>query len=187
MSAQDAAAAAARFAAAARADVAVAVEDSPVGRLVLARTGRGLVRVAYEDLAGGLDPVLEELAARVSPRVLEQPARLDDVRRELDAFFAGTLVRFTVPVDLRLAGGFGLEVLRATRRIPPGQTRSYGEVAALAGSPRAHRAAGTALGRNPIPIVVPCHRVLPSTGALGSYTGGSQRKRALLALEGVRL
>lgn len=172
--------AAARFAATAPADVAYAVHDSPLGPLVLARTRRGLARIGY----GSPDAVLEDVAARVSPRILEQPARLDDVRRELDDFFASRLKRFTIPLDLALSGpGFARSVLMAARRIPYGETASYAEVAARAGSPRAFRAAGTALGRNPVPIVVPCHRVLPSTGALGSYTGGVQRKAALLEVE----
>jgi len=164
-------------------DVAYARLDSPVGPLVLAATRRGLVRVAYAD--EGEEPVLESLAAAVSPRVLAAPARLDDVRRELEEFFAGHRREFDVALDWRLTSGFARRVLRATSRIPFGSVSSYKLVASEAGSPRAFRAAGTALGGNPLPIVVPCHRVLHSGGGLGGYTGGLERKRTLLAIEGV--
>jgi len=181
----DAAAAAARFAASAPADVAYALVDSPVGRLVVARTEHGLVRIAYEDFRGGLDPVLESLARRVSPRILEAPARLDDVRRELDEYFEGRRRDFDVPIDWTLYTDFGRRVLEATARIPFGRTATYGEVAAQAGNARASRAAGRALGANAIPIVVPCHRVVGTSGKLVGYTGGMHRKEALLRLEGV--
>ena len=181
----DAAAAAARFAASAPADVANALVESPVGRLVVARTAHGLVRIAYEDFRGGLDPVLESLAARVSPRILEAPARLDDVRRELDEYFEGRRREFDLPIDWTLYTDFGRRVLQATARIPFGRTATYGEVAAQAGNPRASRAAGRALGANAIPIVVPCHRVVGTSGRLVGYTGGMHRKEALLRLEGV--
>jgi methylated-DNA-[protein]-cysteine S-methyltransferase len=181
----DAAAAAARFAATAPADVAYALVDSPVGRLVVARTEHGLVRIAYEDFRGGLDPVLDALARRVSPRILEAPARLDDVRRELDEYFEGRRHDFDVPIDWALYTDFGRRVLQATARIPFGRTATYGEVAAQAGNPRASRAAGRALGANAIPIVVPCHRVVGTSGKLVGYTGGMHRKEALLRLEGV--
>jgi len=166
-------------------DVAYARIDSPVGSLIAARTPRGLVRLAYEDFNGGEDAVVGDLAARLSPRVLEAPARLDDVRRELDEYFAGRRDRFDLPIDFGLVRtDFGRRVLQATARIPFGQTSTYAGVAGGAGNPAAERAAGTALGRNPIPIVVPCHRVLRSGGALGGYTGGVERKQLLLALEG---
>lgn len=165
-------------------DVAYAELDSPVGRLVAARTPAGLVRLAYRDAEGGTDAVLEDLAARVSPRVLEAPAELDPLRRELEEYFGGRRRDFAVPVDLSLTRGFGARVLAALRRIPFGTTRTYAEVAAEAGSARAVRAAGSACGRNPLPIVVPCHRVLRTGGGLGGYTGGLDRKRALLELEG---
>ena len=166
-------------------DVAYARIDSPVGSLIAARTPRGLVRLAYEDFNGGEDAVVGDLAARLSPRVLEAPARLDDVRRELDEYFAGRRDRFDLPIDFGLVRtDFGRRVLQATARIPFGQTSTYAGVAGGAGNPAAARAAGTALGRNPIPIVVPCHRVLRSGGALGGYTGGVERKELLLALEG---
>jgi methylated-DNA-[protein]-cysteine S-methyltransferase len=180
-----AAAAAARFAATAGADVSYAVIDSPVGRLVAAGTPRGLARLAYVDDSGGLDAVLDTLAARLSPRILEAPARLDPVARELDEYFAGRRTAFDLPVDWALVAPFGRRVLRATAAIPFGATASYAEVAASAGSPRGSRAAGNALGANPVPIVVPCHRVLRSGGALGGYTGGLHRKEALLRIEGV--
>jgi methylated-DNA-[protein]-cysteine S-methyltransferase len=166
-------------------DVAYARVDSPVGPLIAARTPRGLVRLAYEDFNGGEEAVVGDLAARLSPRVLEAPARLDDIRRELEEYFAGRRDRFDIPVDFGLVRtDFGRRVLQATARIPFGQTSTYAGVAGGAGNPAAVRAAGTALGRNPIPIVVPCHRVLRSGGALGGYTGGVHRKELLLALEG---
>ncbi|HYF28145.1 MAG TPA: methylated-DNA--[protein]-cysteine S-methyltransferase [Baekduia sp.] len=182
-----AAEAAARFAQVADPDVAYTLEDSPVGRLLLAGTRRGLVRVAYAEFEGGEDAVTEDLARRISPRVLRAPARLDEARRELEEFFAGRRRAFDLPLDWSLTRGFGRRVLQATARIPFGQTGTYASVAAGAGSPRAVRAAGTALGRNPLPIVVPCHRVLRTGGALGGYTGGLERKRTLLAVEGVPL
>ena len=181
----DAAAAAARFAAVATPDVAYAQLDSPVGRLLAASTSRGLVTLSYEDHEGGADAVLDRLAARVSPRILEAPARLDAVRRELEEYFGGARTRFDVPLDWALAGPFARRILAATAAIPFGEVRSYAQVATEAGSPRGSRAAGNALGSNPIPIVVPCHRVLRSGGALGGYTGGVERKQALLRLEGV--
>jgi methylated-DNA-[protein]-cysteine S-methyltransferase len=168
-------------------DVAYARVDSPVGPLIAARTPRGLVRVAYEDFNGGEEAVVGDLARRLSPRVLEAPARLDDVRRELDEYFAGDRDRFDVPIDFGLVRtDFGRRVLQATAQIPFGQTSTYAGVAGGAGNAAAVRAAGTALGRNPIPIIVPCHRVLRTGGALGGYTGGVEKKEMLLALEGRR-
>ncbi len=181
------AAAAARFAAGAQADVAFAHVDSPIGRLVAAATPRGLVRLAYEDFNGGTDAILDVLTRRVSPRILEQPARLDDVRRQLDEYFSGRRQDFDLPLDWTLCAGFGRRVLEATAAIPFGQTATYGAVAAQAGNPRASRAAGRALGANAIPIVVPCHRVVGASGRLTGYTGGLERKVALLELEGVLL
>jgi methylated-DNA-[protein]-cysteine S-methyltransferase len=131
------------------------------------------------------DELLVDLAARISPRVLEAPAELDAVRRELDLYFEGKLERFDLPLDWSLSDGFRLRVQRAINRIPYGQTRSYTEVATKAGNERAVRAAGTACGSNPIPLVVPCHRVLRTGGALGGYGGGLPMKRALLEMEGV--
>ena len=166
-------------------DVAYAEVASPLGTLVAAATPRGLVRLAYEEPGGGLDVVLERLAARVSPRILESPARLDEVRRQLDDYFEGRREDFDVPLDWALATGFTRRVLEVTAAIPFGAVSTYLEVAAGAGSPKATRAAGNALGANPIPIVVPCHRVLRTGGGLGGYTGGLDRKERLLALEGV--
>jgi methylated-DNA-[protein]-cysteine S-methyltransferase len=163
-------------------DVAYATADSPVGPLLLASTERGLVRLAYLD--GDEDAVLGELAARVSPRLIAAPGRLDDARRELEQYFAGRRRGFELPLDWRLSQGFGRRVLQATARIPFGSFSTYKQVAAAAGSPRGFRAAGNALGANPIPIVVPCHRVLHSGGGLGGYTGGVERKRVLLGVEG---
>ncbi len=163
-------------------DVAYVIEPSPVGELLLAATPKGLVRVAYLG-SGATDAkrILGDLAARLSPRVLDAPARLDPVRRELEEFFAHRRRTF----DWRLTGaGFGRRVLQATGGIPYGGVASYKEIAARAGSPRAYRAAGTALGGNPLSIVVPCHRVLHADGGLGGYTGRIERKRTLLALEG---
>jgi methylated-DNA-[protein]-cysteine S-methyltransferase len=163
-------------------DVAYSEVDTPLGRLMVAATPRGLVRIAFPLEAP--DGVLQQLAQRVSPRVLEAPARLDDVRRELDEYFEGRRRRFEVPIDWRLTRGFVRRVLRNTARIRYGQVRTYTEMAAKAGSPRAVRAAGNALGSNPIPVVVPCHRVVRRGGALGGYGGGLDRKEFLLELEG---
>jgi methylated-DNA-[protein]-cysteine S-methyltransferase len=163
-------------------DVAYAETDSPVGKLLLATTPRGLVKVSFP--IQPLDEVLERLAREISPRVLEAPAQLDDARRELDHYFEGSLRDFDLPLDWRLTHGFYRKVLRATAHIPYGQTRSYSEMAKRAGSPRAVRATGSALGSNPLPIVVPCHRVLRRGGALGGYGGGIEMKRTLLELEG---
>jgi methylated-DNA-[protein]-cysteine S-methyltransferase len=167
------------FAGAGLLDVAYATLDSPVGRLLVAATPRGLVRVAYLD--AGEDAVLEALAARISPRVIAAP--LDRERRELDEYLAGGRREFEMPLDWQLARGFGRRVLEATARIPYGSVSTYKQVATEAGNPRASRAAGNALGANPLPIVVPCHRILHSTGGLGGYTGGLDRKRHLLDLE----
>ena len=164
-------------------DVAYATADSPVGKLLVATTPRGLVRIAYLD--GDEDEVLEELAGRISPRVLRAPGRLDEPRRELEEYFAGARSEFDLPLDWRLTRGFSRRVLQATARIPFGAVSSYKDVAGAAGSPRGHRAAGNALGHNPMPIVVPCHRVLHSGGGLGGYTGGLDRKRVLLGIEGI--
>jgi methylated-DNA-[protein]-cysteine S-methyltransferase len=163
-------------------DVAYATVDSPLGTLTVAATPRGLVALGLPNRAP--EDVAKELASRISPRVLEAPARLDPVRRELDLYFAGDLHDFDLPLDWQLSRGFRLEVLRQTARIPYGSTLSYKQIAARAGSERAVRAAGSALGANPIPIVVPCHRVLRTGGALGGYGGGLPMKESLLRLEG---
>jgi methylated-DNA-[protein]-cysteine S-methyltransferase len=167
-------------------DVAYATLDSPVGTLLLASTGRGLVRIAYLD-GGDEELVLAELAARISPRVLAAPRKLDGARRELEEYFGGRRRRFDLGLDWRLTQGFGRRVLKATARIPYGALSTYKGVAAEAGSPRGSRAAGNALGSNPLPIIVPCHRVLHSNGGLGGYTGGIERKRLLLGVEGAAM
>ncbi|MFL5846561.1 MAG: methylated-DNA--[protein]-cysteine S-methyltransferase [Solirubrobacteraceae bacterium] len=187
-SAAGAAGAAARFAATAPADVHYAVVDTPIGKVVAARTERGLARLAYEEFNGGLDRVLEQLAVRLSPRILEGPARLDDVRRELDEYFAGRRTAFDLPLDFSyVKTPFGRRILEACATIPFGEVSSYRAMATKAGSAAAVRAAGTALGNNPIPIVVPCHRVLRTGGGLGGYTGGVERKETLLRIEGALL
>jgi methylated-DNA-[protein]-cysteine S-methyltransferase len=164
-------------------DVAYATLDSPVGKLLVAGTKRGLVRISFGE-GFPHDKILIELAEDISPRILEAPARLDSIRRELDEYFEGRRTSFDVPLDWRLSHGFGRRVLRHTARIPYGHVSTYKTLAAAAGSPRGFRAAGNALGANPIPIVVPCHRVLHSGGGLGGYGGGLDRKKLLLELEG---
>jgi methylated-DNA-[protein]-cysteine S-methyltransferase len=164
------------------ADVSYASADSPFGELLLATTKRGLVKLAFPE--EDVENVLARLAERVSPRIVHARAPLDEARRELDEYFAGRRRDFELPLDWTLTGAFARRVLRFTARIPYGDTSSYSEAATAAGSPRAFRAAGTALGSNPIPIVVPCHRVLRRGGALGGYGGGLDRKRWLLGLEG---
>ena len=163
-------------------DVAYGTYDSPLGPLMVVVTPRGLVRLSYAHEA--VDEQLDEIAVSISPRILHAPARTDAVRRQLDDYFGGTRHEFDVPVDWRLVRGFAGNVLRATARIPFGAVSSYRAIATEAGSPNAYRAAGNALGSNPIPIVVPCHRVLHAGGGLGGYTGGLERKRFLLRLEG---
>jgi len=163
-------------------DVAYDTLASPVGPLLLAVTERGLVRVAYLD-TGEQEAILEHLARQISPRVFAAPRKLDGVRRELDQYFAGRRDRFELPLDWQLTRGFGRRVLEATNRVPYGGVSTYKQVASQAGSPRGSRAAGNALGANPLPIVVPCHRILHADGGLGGYTGGLERKRLLLAIE----
>jgi methylated-DNA-[protein]-cysteine S-methyltransferase len=183
----DAAAAAARFAAGAPADVHYALVDTPVGTLVAAATPRGLVTLSYTDIFGGSDGVLDWVAAKLSPRMLEAPARLDDVRRELDEYFEGRRRTFDLPIDWALASAWGRKILKATAAIPFGEVSTYGAVAAKAGNPKASRAAGRALNTNPIPIVVPCHRVVGASGKLVGYAGGLDRKVTLLEIEGIEL
>ena len=164
-------------------DVAWSTLDTPVGEMLVASTRRGLVRVGLP--RESFDEVLEGLAARVSPRLLELPARTDEARRELDEYFAGDRRNFDLPLDWRLArGGFSGRVLHNLRRIPYGRAITYAEAAAKAGNPRGSRAAGNACGSNPIPVVVPCHRVVRTGGAVGNYGGGPEMKRFLLDLEG---
>jgi methylated-DNA-[protein]-cysteine S-methyltransferase len=163
-------------------DVAFTAMDSPVGPIMVAATQRGLVRISF-GRSSDRDNFVAQLAA-LSPRVLEAPRYFDAIRRELDEYFEGRRTRFDLPLDWSLTGGFGRRVLRQTARIPYGSVSTYREIAAAAGNPRASRAAGNALGANPIPIVVPCHRVLRTGGAIGGYGGGPEVKKFLLELEG---
>jgi methylated-DNA-[protein]-cysteine S-methyltransferase len=162
-------------------DVAYTTVDSPVGPLLLASTVRGLVRVAFgsEDH----DKVLQTLAARLSPRILRAPQRLDEAARELDQYFTGSRTAFGVALDLSLSSGFRQLVQRHLAEIAYGRTESYAQVARLVGNPKAVRAVGTACATNPLPIVLPCHRVLRSDGTLGGYAGGLAAKSILLNLE----
>jgi methylated-DNA-[protein]-cysteine S-methyltransferase len=164
-------------------DLAYRTVDSPVGPLLLAATDIGLVRVAYsrEDH----DTVLQTLADRISPRILHAPARLDPAARELEEYFAGTRQTFDVALDWRLSAGFRASVLHRLPDIGYGHTASYATVAALAGNPKAVRAVGTACATNPLPVVIPCHRVVRSDGSMGGYLGGVEAKRTLLTLEDV--
>jgi methylated-DNA-[protein]-cysteine S-methyltransferase len=165
-------------------DVAFERHDTPLGVVLVGATREGLVRLGLP--AEDENRVLEQLAARVSPRVLHASREsLTQTRRELDEYFGGSRREFGIPLDWRLTGGFRREVLRATAEIPYGQTASYRDVATRAGSPGATRAAGSALATNPLPIVVPCHRVLRTGGGLGQYRGGPEAKAQLLQLEGV--
>ena len=162
-------------------DVAYRTVDSPVGPLLLAATDVGLVRVAYT--SEGHDAVLQAMADRISPRILETPARLDAAARELDEYFTGRRRSFDLPLDWRMSAGFRRAVLSHLPEIGYGHTASYAAVANLAGHPKAVRAAATACATNPLPVVVPCHRVIYSDGRIGRYLGGSDAKRTLLALE----
>lgn len=165
------------------ADLAYATTDSPLGELLLVSGPRGLTRLAYID--GELDALLDELAQTRSPRIVASTTTLDPWRRELDEYFDGRRRDFGAPLDWAQMAPFQRRILRATAAIPFGETATYAGVAAGAGSPRGSRAAGNALGANPLPIIVPCHRVLRSGGGMGGYTGGVSRKHTLLELEGV--
>lgn len=162
-------------------DVAYRTIDSPVGALLLAATERGLVRVAFE--REGLDRVLDTLAAKVSPRILRAPARLDAAAHELDEYFAGRRTAFDLPLDHSLSSGFRRIVQHHLPRIGYGRTATYKQVAEIVGNPKAVRAVGTACATNPLPVVVPCHRVLRTDGGLGGYAGGLDAKILLIALE----
>lgn len=162
-------------------DIAYRTVDSPVGTLLLAATELGLVRVAY--LLEDHDTVLQTLSDRISPRILHSPARLDPTARELEEYFAGVRHAFDVPLDWRLSAGFRAAVLHRLPDIGYGHTATYAAVAALAGNSKAVRAVGTACATNPLPIVVPCHRVVRSDGGMGGYLGGIEAKRTLLTLE----
>lgn len=162
-------------------DIAYRIIDSPVGPLLLAATEAGLVRVAYA--SEDHDTVLQSLADRISARVLNAPARLDSAARELGEYFAGQRRGFGLPLDWRLTAGFRRAVLTHLAEIGYGRTASYAAVAGLAGNPKAVRAAATACATNPLPVIVPCHRVIYSDGRIGNYLGGPDAKRALLTLE----
>ncbi|VVJ18610.1 Methylated-DNA--protein-cysteine methyltransferase (EC [Amycolatopsis camponoti] len=162
-------------------DVAYRTLDTPVGSLLLAATSQGLVKVAFD--RQDHDAVLAELAMAISPRLLHAPARLDPVVRQLDEYFTGGRRSFDVPLDFRLARGFRLSVLEHLPEIEYGRTESYAQVATAAGSPKAVRAVGTACALNPLPVVVPCHRVVRSDGSYGQYAGGEEAKRVLLTME----
>jgi methylated-DNA-[protein]-cysteine S-methyltransferase len=162
-------------------DVAYRTVDTPIGTLLLAATAAGLVRVAFN--REGLDSVLATLAEKVSPRILNAPERLDEVARQLDEYFGGRRRTFDLPLDLSLAKGFRRLVVGYLPDIGYGHTASYGAVAAAVGNPRAVRAVGTACATNPLPLVVPCHRVIRSDGLIGSYLGGTDAKKALLSME----
>ena len=162
-------------------DVAYRTLDTPVGSLLLAATDRGLVRVAFPNQDH--DAVLQTLAEQISPRILRAPARLDRVAHEIDEYFLGERTSFDIPLDFRLSKGFRLEVLHHLPEIDYGHTASYAAVAAAAGSPKAVRAVGTACALNPLPVVVPCHRVVRSDGSMGQYAGGPEAKSILLTLE----
>jgi methylated-DNA-[protein]-cysteine S-methyltransferase len=163
-------------------DVAVATMESPIGELTVAVTPRGLVTVAFE--GEDRDVLFERLARELSPRVLEATAPTDEARRELEGYFAGERKRFDVKVDRALIGPFARKVLQATSRVGYGQLATYGEIANRIDRPNAARAVGSALGSNPIPIVIPCHRIVGANGRLTGYAGGLPRKESLLRLEG---
>ncbi|MFN2465558.1 MAG: methylated-DNA--[protein]-cysteine S-methyltransferase [Candidatus Dormibacteria bacterium] len=165
-------------------DISYGEMDSPVGNLLLAVTRDGLVRISYTDHNEG---ALEEISRRLSPRIMRRPQATDVVRRQLDEYFARRRQEFDLAIDWALVRGFGRGVLRATVAIPYGRLSTYRDVAAAAGNAKASRATGNALGANPIPIVIPCHRVLRTGGGLGGYTGGLHRKQLLLEVEGVLL
>lgn len=165
-------------------DVAYVTMESPVGLLLLAATGRGIARVAFAGGDGGVDAVLTALAARLGPRILRSAARLDDATVQLSEYFAGARREFDLPLDLTLAvGAFRRDVLGALPSIAYGATASYAEVARSTGRPLAVRAVGTACALNPLPLLIPCHRVVRSDGTPGSYAGGPEAKRRLLDLE----
>jgi methylated-DNA-[protein]-cysteine S-methyltransferase len=162
-------------------DIAYATVDSPFGPLLLARTPRGLVRLGLPDEDD--DETLFDLSEQISPRILEAPARLEEERRELDDYFEGRRRAFELPIDWQLSHGFLLRAREGIATIPYGETRSYADLARAAGNERAVRAAGTACSRNPIPLVVPCHRVVRSDGSPGLYAGGVEMKKRLLEME----
>lgn len=165
-------------------DVALGSVDTPAGKLLVAVTARGLARVAFP--SESVEAIVAELSTKISPRILESARATDEVRRELEQYFDGKRTSFDLPIDWRLSHGFARKTLHAITKVPFGTVTTYGDLAKRLGSPRAARAVGNALGSNPIPIVVPCHRVVRAGGDLGGYGGGVGRKRLLLSLEGSR-
>lgn len=163
-------------------DVAVAAMDSPIGELTVAVTPRGLVAISFE--GEDHDAMFDRWARELSPRVLKTAGPTDEARRELEQYFEGTRERFETPIDRRLIGPFAWDVLKATRRVGFGHLATYGQIATRIDRPKAARAVGRALGSNPIPIVIPCHRIVGAGGTLTGYAGGLPRKEALLRLEG---
>jgi methylated-DNA-[protein]-cysteine S-methyltransferase len=162
-------------------DIGYTTIDSPVGPLLLAATSQGLIRVAYQ--SEDHDRVLAALASRISPRILRAPQRLDAAVLEIEEYFEGRRTEFDLPVDFSLSHGFRQLVQQQLPQIGYGTTLSYGQVAAMVGNPKAIRAVGTACATNPLPIVVPCHRVVRADGSLGGYAGGPEAKSTLLTLE----
>lgn len=163
-------------------DVAYRTVDTAVGPLLLATTPAGLVRVAFLDQSG-VEAELERLASKLSPRVLRAPGRLDIAATQIDEYLAGSRTRFDLTLDLRLADGFRRQVVEHLRHIGYGHRESYGTVAAAVGNPKAVRAVGSACGHNPLPLVIPCHRVVRTDGSIGQYAGGAAVKAQLLELE----
>lgn len=164
-------------------DVGYDVVETPIGELLLAASDRGLAAISFDANA---DEQLDRLARIGGPRVLRSARAVDDARRELDEYFGGRRRSFDLPLDLRALPSFTVSVLRELARVPYGETTTYGALAARVGRPRAARAIGTVMNRNRIPIVLPCHRVVGSNGALTGYAGGLDRKATLLALESGR-
>ena len=166
-------------------DITYGWVDTPIGKMLAAATEAGLLRLGFHEER--VDLTLEDLSRRVSPRILEDDRGLENIRRQLGEYFEGRRQSFDMPIDRQLIHGFHRQVLDVTERIPYGQVSTYSEVAGRAGNPRASRAAGNALGSNPIPIVIPCHRVVRTGHGLGGYGGGLHIKQMLLDLEGARL
>jgi methylated-DNA-[protein]-cysteine S-methyltransferase len=165
-------------------DVAYDLVDTPIGTLLIAATGRGLCRIAYDADA---DQEVERLARSFGVRVLRSASPIDPARRQLDEYFEGHRQHFELPLDIDSLAEFNRRVLHELARVPYGEVVTYGELAARSARPRAARAVGTVMNRNPLPIVLPCHRVIGSTGKLVGYGGGLERKEALLRLEGALL
>ncbi|MEP6973403.1 MAG: methylated-DNA--[protein]-cysteine S-methyltransferase [Actinomycetota bacterium] len=168
-------------------DVALGTLDSPIGELLVAVTSRGLAAVSFEDEDGYREQLLARIAREISPRILSSRKATDEWRRELEEYFSARRTRFELRIDRRLIHGIARDVLQQTSKIPFGEVSTYGAVAKEIGHPTAARAVGRALGSNPIPIVIPCHRVIGASGKLTGYAGGLDRKVTLLELEGSML